>query len=105
MIGRPAEPPRQQPVTAADNPANFCTAQASHSSRDVKEGDMKVYVHFEEGSDAELHVTLKLTLPKKWNDESPVKLLKVDYCRTAVPLLRDAKGQRRSTHRGCWRYF
>lgn len=38
---------------------------------------MKVYVHYEEGSDAELHVTLKLTLPKKWNDESPVKLLKV----------------------------
>ncbi|CAB1119694.1 unnamed protein product [Ectocarpus sp. CCAP 1310/34] len=38
---------------------------------------MKVYVHFEEGSDAELHVTLKLTLPKKWNDESPVRLLKL----------------------------
>lgn len=38
---------------------------------------MKVYVHYEEGSDAELHVTLKLTLPKKWNDESPVKLLQV----------------------------
>eukprot|EP00752_Nemacystus_decipiens_P003243 g3001.t1 len=38
---------------------------------------MKVYVHYEEGSDAELHVTLKLTLPKKWNDESPVKLLKL----------------------------
>lgn len=36
---------------------------------------MKVYVHYEEGSDAELHVTLKLTLPKKWNDESPMKLL------------------------------
>lgn len=39
---------------------------------------MKVYVHYEEGGDAELHVTLKLTLPKKWNDESPVKLLKVN---------------------------
>lgn len=38
---------------------------------------MKVYVHYEEGSDAELHVTLKLTLPKKWNDESPMKLLQV----------------------------
>lgn len=38
-------------------------------------GEMKVYVHYEEGSDAELHVTLKLTLPKKWNDESPMKLL------------------------------
>lgn len=38
---------------------------------------MKVYVHYEEGSDAELHVTLKLTLPKKWNGESPVKLLQV----------------------------
>lgn len=38
---------------------------------------MKVYVHYEEGSDAEQHVTLKLTLPKRWNDESPVKLLKV----------------------------
>lgn len=38
---------------------------------------MKVYVHYEEGSDAENHVTLKLTLPKKWNDESPAKLLEV----------------------------
>lgn len=38
---------------------------------------MKVYVHYEEGSDAEQHVTLKLTLPKRWNDESPVKLLQV----------------------------
>lgn len=38
---------------------------------------MKVYVHYEEASNAELHVTLKLTLPKKWNDESPVKLLEV----------------------------
>lgn len=36
-----------------------------------------MYVHYEEGSDAELHVTLKLTLPKKWNDESPMKLLQV----------------------------
>lgn len=38
---------------------------------------MKVYVHYEEGGDAELHVTLKLTLPKRWNDESPMKLLQV----------------------------
>lgn len=38
---------------------------------------MKVYVHYEEGSDAEQHVTLKLTLPKRWNDESPIKLLQV----------------------------
>ena len=45
---------------------------------------MKVYVHYEEGSDAELHVTLKLTLPKKWNDESPVKLLKVKTTKQAT---------------------
>lgn len=38
---------------------------------------MKVYVHYEEGGDAELHVTLKLTLPKRWNDESPMKLLQL----------------------------
>lgn len=38
---------------------------------------MKVYVHYEEGSNADLHVKLKLTLPKKWNDESPVKLLQL----------------------------
>lgn len=36
-----------------------------------------MYVHYEEGTDAEQHVTLKLTLPKRWNDESPVKLLQV----------------------------
>lgn len=38
---------------------------------------MKVYVHYEEGNDTEQHTTLKLTLPRKWNDESPVKLLQV----------------------------
>lgn len=39
--------------------------------------EMKVYVHYEEGIDLELHLTLKLTLPRKWDDESPTKLLKV----------------------------
>lgn len=62
---------------------------------------MKVYVHFEEGSDAELHVTLKLTLPKKWNDESPVRLLKV--------LLYDCSEMQRPApqciQQGCWCYF
>ena len=37
----------------------------------------KVYVHYEEGADAELHVTLKLTLPAKWASESPLKLLEL----------------------------
>lgn len=58
---------------------------------------MKVYVHYEEGSDAELHVTLKLTLPKKWNDESPVKLLKVvvyKYC-TRIATVRHSRSERR----------
>ncbi|CAN0399236.1 unnamed protein product [Ascophyllum nodosum] len=36
---------------------------------------MKVYVHYEEGNDPELYVTLKLTLPRRWNDASPMKLL------------------------------
>lgn len=49
----------------------------SSISVESKGKTMKVYVHYEEGSDAELHVTLKLTLPKKWHDESPVKLLQV----------------------------
>ncbi|CAN0026779.1 unnamed protein product, partial [Chrysoparadoxa australica] len=35
----------------------------------------KVYLHYEEGDDPELHMTLKLTLPKKWVDQSPVKVL------------------------------
>lgn len=58
---------------------------ASRTKQQIHKGEMKVYVHFEEGSDAELHVTLKLTLPKKWNDESPMKLLKVSCCRSPPP--------------------
>jgi hypothetical protein len=38
----------------------------------------KVLLHFNEGADAELHMTLKLTLPKKWVlEQSPVKVLEV----------------------------
>ncbi|CAM9101928.1 unnamed protein product [Heterosigma akashiwo] len=36
---------------------------------------MKVYVHYEEGSDESLHKTLKLTLPKKWADKETNKVL------------------------------
>lgn len=43
---------------------------------------MKVYVHYEEGGDVEQHVTLKLTLPRRWDGESPVKLLQV--CTTKI---------------------
>ncbi|CAM9654957.1 unnamed protein product [Choristocarpus tenellus] len=38
---------------------------------------MKVYVHYEQGSDTDLHVTLKLTLPKKWEDQNPVRVLEL----------------------------
>jgi hypothetical protein len=38
----------------------------------------KVLLHFNEGEDAELHMTLKLTLPKKWvAEQSPLKVLEV----------------------------
>ncbi|KAG5191019.1 chp-1 [Tribonema minus] len=38
----------------------------------------KVYLHYEEGSDAELHTTLKLTLPRKWVAEgSPMQVLEL----------------------------
>mmetsp|Transcript_7326 Transcript_7326/g.9655 ORF Transcript_7326/g.9655 Transcript_7326/m.9655 type:complete len:312 (-) Transcript_7326:185-1120(-) len=36
---------------------------------------MKVYVHYEEGENADLHKTLKLTLPKKWVQQSTEQVL------------------------------
>lgn len=42
----------------------------------------KVYVHYEEGSDSELHTTLKLTLPRKWVAEGhPLQILEVSAMR------------------------
>ncbi|CAN0290182.1 unnamed protein product [Discosporangium mesarthrocarpum] len=38
---------------------------------------MKVYVHYEEGLDTDLHVTLKLTLPKKWEAKNPFMVLEL----------------------------
>jgi len=38
---------------------------------------MKVYVHYEESEDTEVHLTLKLTLPKKWLDQSTMKVLEL----------------------------
>lgn len=37
---------------------------------------MKVYVHYDQG-DAELHTTLKFTLPKKWATDSPLRILQL----------------------------
>ncbi len=36
---------------------------------------MRVFVHYKEGSETDLHKTLKLTIPKKWLDKSPTKVL------------------------------
>ncbi len=36
---------------------------------------MKVFVHYKEGSETDLHKTLKLTTPKMWLDKSPTKVL------------------------------
>ncbi len=36
---------------------------------------MKVFVRYEEGSETDKHKTLKLTIPKKWLDKSPTKVL------------------------------
>jgi hypothetical protein len=48
----------------------------------------KVLLHFNEGEDAELHMTLKLTLPKKWvAEQSPLKVLEVRCVRCVAGLL------------------
>eukprot|EP01084_Bolivina_argentea_P236770 398061_1 len=36
---------------------------------------MKVFVHYKEGTETDLRKTLKLTIPKKWLDKSPTKVL------------------------------
>ncbi len=36
---------------------------------------MKIFIHYKEGSETDLHKTLKLTVPKKWLDKSPTKVL------------------------------
>ncbi|CAM9422460.1 unnamed protein product [Phaeothamnion confervicola] len=38
---------------------------------------MKVYLHYEEGEDTKRHMTLKLTLPRKWDGDSPVRVLEL----------------------------
>lgn len=38
---------------------------------------MKVYVHYEDNESEDLHLTLKLTLPKKWVDQPIKQVLEV----------------------------
>lgn len=41
---------------------------------------MKVYLHYEEGSDTALHMTIKLKLPKKWRTGPVSNLKEVCVC-------------------------
>lgn len=64
-------------VSSPPNLRAFDVTQYKVQLRHSQSIEMKVYVHYEEGIDPELHLTLKLTLPRKWDGESPMKLLKV----------------------------
>jgi len=55
---------------------------------------MKVYVHYEDNTSEDLHLTLKLTLPKKWVDQPIKQVLEVSSTTTGwmmMPYRHDVK--------------